>query len=455
MISTGHAFHKEKRIWFILLAALYYHSVMFSSVRWITYVYYYLIPLVYLLAHISWLARKVNRLMQGRLLYIPLCGIAMLLYGVLAPLISGTNDFTYVLRGPVWWLVQHLFVSLFLLCVYENAVTDRPDPTEFMACYVASQSCYVAGTLLILVIPGARQWIVDHVYMTELQAEVISRAEHVSRIGWSGFSGFVPTMQCSLCAVFCFYLLLRFKDDSVRTRRYNVLLLLSLVGNLCYGRVGMLASAACFVLYFLCLLLVKPEKALLYPAVFLVMLGALILLAQYKEQMRSWFEWSFSQVLSFVRTGSFETYTISNLKNMYQVPPPETFLFGDGVYTEGDHYYMHTDVGWLRPIYFYGLIPSVCGFLLAVCGIFRLRSCMTGISKRESIAVVCMLLVTYLLFESKGETFYVFAAILIPILLTGEGEAGTVSARCLEAPVYDNGIDECLQRTAGRSAQGD
>lgn len=40
----------------------------------------------------------------------------------------------------------------------------------------------------------------------------------------------------------------------------------------------------------------------------------------------------------------------------------ETFLFGDGLSKEGDSYYMRTDVGYLRNIFYFGIIGTVFGY---------------------------------------------------------------------------------------------
>lgn len=70
--------------------------------------------------------------------------------------------------------------------------------------------------------------------------------------------------------------------------------------------------------------------------------------------------------------GSFESASTNQLQEMYIYPSElKTWLIGDGIYNTSDgHYYMSTDVGFLR-LLFYGGIPMVTAYYYFVWSIIR------------------------------------------------------------------------------------
>lgn len=76
--------------------------------------------------------------------------------------------------------------------------------------------------------------------------------------------------------------------------------------------------------------------------------------------------WAFEIVLSYINSGSAETGSTNHLQTMYMLPSTlKTFLIGDGLlYYEDGTYYMHTDVGYLRLLFYWGTFGIVICFLL-------------------------------------------------------------------------------------------
>lgn len=74
-------------------------------------------------------------------------------------------------------------------------------------------------------------------------------------------------------------------------------------------------------------------------------------------------KWAFEFFYNYSSSGSFESTSTNELKEMYVIPTNIfTYLIGDGKYNlpEGE-YYMSTDVGYLRLLY-YGGIPMIISF---------------------------------------------------------------------------------------------
>lgn len=69
---------------------------------------------------------------------------------------------------------------------------------------------------------------------------------------------------------------------------------------------------------------------------------------------------AFELFINLFESGRFESDSTSHLATMFVLPDSlKTWLFGDGIFQDGNHYYMHTDVGYLRLIFFFGLLGLV------------------------------------------------------------------------------------------------
>ena len=70
---------------------------------------------------------------------------------------------------------------------------------------------------------------------------------------------------------------------------------------------------------------------------------------------------------NYEETGEIESGSTNILKNMYSILPTstKTWVIGDGHYQNPDgSYYMHTDIGHSRQIFFYGLIGLITYWLV-------------------------------------------------------------------------------------------
>lgn len=76
-----------------------------------------------------------------------------------------------------------------------------------------------------------------------------------------------------------------------------------------------------------------------------------------------------------------ESESLSSLKNMYDVDMSfSTFLIGDGMSKGGGHiYYMGVDVGWLRNIFYFGILGTLFGYLYYEYVIHRILYKLSGV----------------------------------------------------------------------------
>ncbi len=88
------------------------------------------------------------------------------------------------------------------------------------------------------------------------------------------------------------------------------------------------------------------------------------------ENIEAAANFGFEIFINYSESGELESASTSRLKEMYVFPShPKTYIIGDGKYYEqpgnpASGYYMNTDVGFLRLIYYFGLIGMLLYFSL-------------------------------------------------------------------------------------------
>lgn len=94
-----------------------------------------------------------------------------------------------------------------------------------------------------------------------------------------------------------------------------------------------------------------------FPVLLIGIIAFIYLLSQYEELIN----WAFELFIKYSESGSFESDSTNELKEMYIFPSDiKTWIIGDGKSLNGDiGFYMETDVGYVRSIFYWGLIGSV------------------------------------------------------------------------------------------------
>ena len=96
------------------------------------------------------------------------------------------------------------------------------------------------------------------------------------------------------------------------------------------------------------------------------------------------------------------------------MPSLKTMFLGDGYYTAptGTGYYMSTDVGILRLILYWGIVPTLMLYL-----------CLIGLFRRSLLGnKLIYILVVFALFEFKGEICWYMIPIFLAIGLLGQNQ---------------------------------
>ena len=403
---------------FVIMTALYYHPIMLERFKIVTYFYFYAIPIFFLALHVNWTFKFIQRMFSSKSILFTLSFLFITMVAIFSPFLRGTNDLSYF-KGPILQMIKTMVSNTFLVCFYEHHVDRKPTTLGFLKYFVSANVLYVFGTLILIVTPPLRQVITANVHMTELQENLTDQGFYVSRIGWSGYSGFDITFGCTLSVAICSLMIMYYRKQLKTVIFYNILLTICLIGNMCYGRSGLIVSIICIVILMFGLMLDKSSKWLIYPIIVILLFVVFTALISYSKEIAAWYHWTFAQLEQYQKTGNVKTHTVTRLIEMYVIPEPGTLFFGDGWYTEPNtgRYYMHTDVGLLRPIYFYGIFCTLAGYFMTLGSSVRLVKNVYGLNRTEKWIMYLMLFLILFVFEMKGEVYYIMFFYLFPVCM--------------------------------------
>ena len=113
---------------------------------------------------------------------------------------------------------------------------------------------------------------------------------------------------------------------------------------------------------------VNRSKFLLYILIIsiIVIIVVFYMFPELKESFELAFNFGFEMFINYFDSGRFESISTNKLEEMYVWPSSvKTYIIGDGLYTDviNGTYYMKTDVGFLRLIYYFGIIGMLSYFI--------------------------------------------------------------------------------------------
>ena len=384
----------------VLIFALYLFPVVGANFTLFSYFMLYCVPIMYFLVNFK-LVRKL--FLNLKVNYCADCAFLgiMLFLSVSAPLAHNTGDFTYI--WTVLGIVRKMIIYLFLTLVTYKTYKKENVLTGFLLTHSLASALYVVATMLFVLLSPLKTWWVglwqfDHM-------EFLNTYGYTARFGWSGFSGYRETITCSISIVFLLYMINEKakKNLSVGNLALFVLMGLNLIGNMFYGRSGVVVFAVVAVVS------VFIYRRVRLSTVFKILLAAIPVIAiviyiiSSNEKMAEWLDWLTTPFINLITTGKMNNFSFDHLFNdMIFMPEKKTLWLGDGRYVDprdNTLYYMGTDSGFMRQILFWGVMCTVFTYY------YSIHSMKTLFNKQKWRFAV-MLLAAYAIYEVKGEVYY-------------------------------------------------
>lgn len=335
-------------------------------------------------------------------------GLFVTLLTVIVPALYGTQDYSYcttVIKYIVMAVVRYVFL---LLLFWENFKKEK---YYFIKQFNLAIIIMVLSSF-ILFIPPIRQFWINIIEMPEISVERLMQSWNYTRFSIIGFSSFIPTMFCSLAVIFCGVLLIN-NEMNENYIIFNVVF--CIVGNLLYGRTGMIVST--IILVILLPLLYKTNKSFVIKFITILGVGLVLIicLSFFVDRVRQWVVWAFEFIINYIKYGQIRTASTDLLIDMFDRDfSLRTILVGDGLYTVDGVYYQKVDIGLFRNIYYFGLLGTIP---LYIAYLTNLKEFIW--TEKNKVALTIIFMVLTIVFELKGEAVFVLIPLLFGLVLSG------------------------------------
>lgn len=397
-------------LFFITLFPIYF-SIL-PTVAW--QVIYSIIPLIYLLIycpynHLFKYMMKNNSWYTSMMLLLAGVIYALLLTGFISGEYSYFEKMVLLFRG----IAQFMAIGVFIKRNFnEDALVI------FSKYYAYTAVIYVLCSCVFLFDLSLRStWMLlinENSNSTHAMNLVEQAGEYITRFGLIGYSGFGCTMICSLGVLLwiCFCKRIDFKIS------VPVLMIL-LLGNMFYGRSGLILSMLLLAIY----QLRNGEWKIIIKAVFYMVPILIIVSSIFTEfvegnNIEHWFNWVLNPINGLIEGWGSGTLSLGSsgdvMLNMYYMPDSDwTIILGDGKYKNSDgSYYGNTDVGIMRMMLFGGMVNVMCfyGSLLSLLlSLYKPQD-------NEKRIVFYMSMITCVFFEIKGDALHQYYGVFFALI---------------------------------------
>ena len=305
---------KSVNIWTLLLFAIVLNPIIIGGIDLVCYVFLYGGCIAYILVHADYLYKNyLSRINTDTSISLYWIAFA-LFFCFIIPMLHGSNDYSYL--SVVFAVCRRIIIITFLFLLVSHRHKKEQIIEFFMLYYVLATSLYVMGTIGFTMIPSLKGTWQEVLNVSGTTLDVLNTYGYTNRFGWAGFAGFRNTIDCTLSIVFLTYLYSeKGKELNIRTTLFIFISALCFLGNMFYGRIGMVASAICIVLGLL--LYRKIDIRTVVAGVSIVLVGVyfLSILRTQMIVVDDWLTWATKPFYNLFTTGSFNNYSANRLLN--------------------------------------------------------------------------------------------------------------------------------------------
>lgn len=392
------------------------------------------------------MAQSRSAILNKDFFTLSLWALGVSLAGFVAVVYNDTHDYTYASYVMSMWVwAGAAYVVMELIRKVHGKIS-----VELLAHYlivVCVLQCILA--LLIDRIPAFEQAINSVVSgLGFVKLDTLNKSERLYGIGAS-----LDVAGTRFSAVL---VMIAFLVTRLETKKQNVYLLFYIIAVFIIGVVGNMMSRTTtvglilFIVYLvyksqIYVLKISPEvKTIFYWLMgsLLVLMPILIYLYHVDIGVKNNLRFAFEGFFSLAEEGRWNVHSNEILKNMYVFPDNlKTWIIGDGYFAnpydldpyyigpKWGGYYMATDVGYLRFIFYFGLIGL---FIFSYFMWFSGKICMQKFKKEKALFVLLLMVHFIVWLKVATDIFLVFALFLV---CTPENEENSVekNATCIEA----------------------
>ena len=394
------------------------------------------------------MAQSRSAILNKDFFTLTLWALVVSLVGFVAVVYNDTHDYTYASYVMSMWVwAGAAYVVMELIRKVHGKIS-----VELVAHYlivVCVLQCIFA--LLIDRIPAFEQAV--NSVVSGLGFVELNTLDKMNRLYGIGASLDVAGTRFSAVLVMIAFLVTR-----LESKKQNLYLPFYIIAVFIIGTVGNMMSRTTtvglilFIAYLvynsrIYVLKITPEVRNIFgwlAGSLLVLIPILIYLYHTDMDVRNNLRFAFEGFFSLAEEGRWNVHSNEILKNMYVFPDNlKTWFIGDGYfdnpyYSDSEPYYvgpkmggfyMGTDVGYLRFIFYFGLLGLfLFSYFICLSG----KVCMQKFKKEKALFVLLLMLNFIVWFKVSTDIFLVFALFLVCTPENEENSDGK-NATCIEA----------------------
>ncbi len=357
------------------------------------------------------------------------------LIGIASVVLNNTKDYTYasyIISMFVW--LGGAYTTLHIMRIVHGNISFLLVSNYLIAVCVGQ--CISA--LLIDYLPVFRDFVNSYVLGVGFAYDF--KDLQGSRLYGIGAMLDVAGQRFSCILVVIMFICLKFQDTLNNKNIWLYILaffFITVVGNF-IARTTTVGLCVALAYWLLSSFRVNPQwvmkiwKYIAYSIIIVVPL--VVYLYNTNSSFHSQVRFGFEGIFNLIEKGQWESHSTSILQNMYRFPDnAKTWLIGDGYFNNPTHdpyyigyqwkgFYMGTDVGYLRFIYYFGIFGLIAfsAYFLKVG-----QYCCSKFSKYQDLFIMLVLINFVVWFKVSSDIFMVFA---IYMLLSDEKESGEIQA---------------------------
>ena len=327
---------------------------------------------------------------------------------------NNTNDYTYasyVVSMGVW------LGGAFAVCQIIYRVHG------YISCklvinyliWVCAMQCVLA--LLIDNFPAFKMLVDSYIVGTVTDTESMNRLNRLYGIGAA-----LDVAGTRFAAILLMIAVLAGNDNEIKADRKQIAMyvvlfvLIAVIGSMISRTttIGIMMAIAYFIYTTGILKIKRSNLKLLGMTMGVLLLSVFICIYLYNNvpEARSLFRFAFENVFNWIETGQWRTDSTDMLQGMWIFPESvKTWIIGDGYFASpsGKGYYMGVDVGYLRFIYYCGLLGL---FAFSLYFVYLSGACYQKFPKEKHLFLLLLVLVFLIWIKVSTDIFLIYALFL-------------------------------------------
>lgn len=339
----------------------------------------------------------------------------LLLISVITILVNQSNDYSFL--RTIFAIILNIFASYF---VYTRFLKIKNfNVNQFVLIISLIPNLYLLLSLFVQISSEFRTIVINFLDPKDFIVFQLFNYSFSSKISGIGANPYVVGVFNAFTLVVLFVYLSLFKlKKRVKFYYFISIFFILIIGNMIARTtsIGLIIGFIYYLIYNFINLKIKISSlfnnifSILIFTFFISMLPFFIS-DEIKLKLYNSFNYAFELVINIIDGNGIRTASTEELKDMYVFPNNiQTYLIGEGKMFLSDNisFYMDTDVGYLRLIYFFGIIGLLLYILLQIVPLVLmiLNSKITFFKYLSFLSIILFLI---LMFKGLTDLYYIFA----------------------------------------------